>query len=278
MRDKIVVTIEPPLPDDRLNIADAFEQVLDFLRLIELAAGEDADFDWKLDKASTNSPFTVVAYSPVSKAGLSGDTVASAQRRAEQGLKDLSSGAVPTWMRRKQRNAARRITKRFRSGIGRIAAKTEESAPQSYFFSSSDASKALATLEKVDGFEEIAIPKHRAYGEVEGTLVSVGTHYARPVMWIRTNSYEVVRCLFTPEKLEELGDAATIREIWEHKRVRVTGMLAFAEGGVLEQVSVDDMKLFPGAGITLQQVLDAEFTSGMEPAEYLDQLREGKIH
>ena len=62
MRDKIVVTIEPASPADQLDVADAFEQVLDYLQLVELAASDSAHFDWKLASASTNSPFTVVAF------------------------------------------------------------------------------------------------------------------------------------------------------------------------------------------------------------------------
>ena len=109
-RDKIVVIVEPTSPSERLDIADAFQQVLDYLRLVELAASEEADFDWKLERASTNSPFTVVAYTPVgSIAAKNQQSLAVAQRRTEDGLRDLAAGKVPPWMRKRQRNAARRI-------------------------------------------------------------------------------------------------------------------------------------------------------------------------
>lgn len=278
-RDKIVVTVEPTTPSDRLDIADAFAQVLDYLRLVELAASEDADFDWKLEKASTNSPFTVVAYTPVgSIAAKHQQSLAVAQRRTEDGLKDLASGKVPPWMRKRQRNAARRITRRFHDNIGRMSLKTDESAKGAFLLNRRLAQRALTTLDKVDGIEEVVVPKHTSYGEIEGTLLGVGSYYSNPALWVRVNGYEVVRCLVAQDKLDELGDEATLKEVWKHRRVRVTGTLSYAEGGSLEQATVEDLHLFPENRVSLAQILDPDFTGGMEPVEYLERLNSGGLH
>lgn len=279
MRDKIVVTIEPATPADQLDIADAFQQVLDYLKLVELAASEDADFDWKLASATTNSPFTVVAFTPTGAvATKTQQSLSVAQRRAEDGLKELAKGAVPQWMRKRQRNTARRITRRFHEGIGRMALRTDEASDSAFLFNRRLAAKALATLEKVDGFEEIAVPKHISYGEVEGSLLGAGSYYGRPALWVRANGYEVVRCIVEQHKLDELGDEATLKELWKHRRVRLVGSLSYAEGGMLEQVSVDEMHLFPSSNIDLRQIIDPDFTGGMEPIEYLGRLHEGELH
>ena len=278
-RDKIVVTIEPNSPSERLDIADAFQQVLDYLRLVEMAAAEDADFDWKLEKASTNSPFTVVAYTPVgSVAAKHQQSLSVAQRRTEDGLKDLARGSVPPWMRKRQRTFARRITRRFHDNIGRMALKTDESAKGAFFLNRKLAEQALTTLDKVDGIEEVLIPKHTSYGEIEGLLLGVGTYYSSPALWVRANGYDVVRCLVQQNKLDELGDEATLKEVWKHRRVRIVGTLSYAEGGQLEQVSVDELHLFPDSAVGLAQILDPDFTGGMEPVEYLDRLNNGGLH
>jgi hypothetical protein len=278
-RDKIVVIVEPTSPSERLDIADAFQQVLDYLRLVELAASEDADFDWKLERASTNSPFTVVAYTPIgSVAAKNQQSLAVAQRRTEEGIRDLAVGKVPSWMRKRQRNAARRITRRFHDNIGRMSLKTDESAKGAFLLNRGLAKRALTTLEKVDGIEEVIVPKHTSYGEIEGLLLGVGSYYSSPALWVRANGYEVVRCLVQQDKLEELGDEATLKEVWKHRRVRIVGTLTYAEGGSLEQVAVDEMQLFPDSGVTLAQVLDPDFTGGMEPVEYLDRLHDGALH
>ncbi len=279
MRDKLVVTVEPNSPSEQLDITDAFQQVLDYLKLVELAASDDADFDWKLASASTNSPFTVVAFTPTgSLATKTQQSLAVAQQRAEDGLKELAKGTVPPWMRKRQRNTARRITRRFNDGIGRMALRTEEQSPSAFLFSRRLAAKALSTLEKVDGFEEIAVPKHTSVGEVEGTMLGAGSYYGKPALWVRVSGYDVVRCIVEQDKLDELGDEATLKEIWKHRRVRLTGILSFAEGGVLEQVAVEEMHLFPPSRIGLRQVLDPDFTGGMEPLEYLERLHNGELH
>jgi hypothetical protein len=279
LRDKIVVTIEPSAPSERLDIADAFQQVLDYLRLIELAASEDADFDWKLERATTNSPFTVVAYTPVgSVAAKHQQSLAVAQRKTEDGLKELARGHVPTWMRKRQRNAARRITRRFHDNIGRMSLKTEEDAKGAFLLNRQLAAKALTTLDKVDGIEEIAVPKHTSYGEIEGLLLGVGSYYSSPALWVRVNGYDVVRCLVKQGKLDELGDEATLKEVWTHRRVRIVGTLSYADGGALDQVTVDELHLFPDSAVGLRQILDPDFTGGMEPVEYLDRLNDGGLH
>ena len=279
MRDKIVVTIEPPRPRERLNIAEAFEQVLDFLRLLELAAGDDAEFNWQLEKATTNSPFTVTAVAPTRQAlAPRHETLPIVQAKVQNGLHDLSNGSVPTWMGKKQRTTARRIAKRYRDGIGRVALRPDEGASRHFFFNSAMAAKALATLEKVDGVEDIFVPAHRSYGEIEGSLLEVGEHRGKPALWIKTSGYNVVRCLVDQKKLEGIGETASLTSIWQHRRVRIVGSLWFKEGGALEQVTVDQLNLFPSQTVPLSDVSDPDFTAGVEPREYLDKLHNGGFH
>jgi hypothetical protein len=56
------------------------------------------------------------------------------------------------------------------------------------------------------------------------------------------------------------------------------GTLSYAEGGVLEQVSVDELHLFPPSKVGLRQIIDPDFTGGMEPIEYLERLHEGGLN
>lgn len=279
MRDKIVIVVEPPSPSQKLDIEDAFKQVLDFLRLVELAASDDANFEWKLEGASTNSPFTVTAYTP-RQAGDDNRTesLPVAQRRAEEGLTELASGRVPGWMRKKQRSTARRITQRFKTNIGRMRLRPDEQTKISFSVNRSMAARALNTLEKVDGFEDIQVPSHRAYGELEGTLVGAGTYYGKPALWVRVQGHDLVRCQIDEQRLRALGDAATVAEIWEHKRVRIVGRLSYEEGGTLGSVSVDELELFPGSDVQLADIVDPGFTGGMSPIEYLDRLNNGELH
>lgn len=279
MRDQVVVTIEPTTPSARLDIADAFQQVLDYLRLIELAASDRAKFDWKLEKATTNSPFTVVAYTPTGGvAAKHQQSLPVAQRRTQDGLRELAKGTVPSWMRKEQRNAAKRLTRRFASGIGRVQLRSSETDKKSFSVNRSLAGKALQTLERVDGIEELNIPAHTAYGEIEGTLMGVGTYYNKPALWVRANGYDVVRCLIEREKLDALGDEATLAEVWQHKRVRLSGKLSYDEGGLLGEVAVDDMSIFAAPNVKLETILGPGSTGDFDPVTYLDRLHEGSAH
>lgn len=278
MRDKIVVTVEPPQPRERLDIAEAFKQVLDILELVEQAAGDEARFDWKLDSAATNSPFTVIAAAPGARHLTRSETLAVAQRRVQEGLADLSGGTIPSWMRKKQRGTARKITRRYRDGIGRVTLKTDERAKRQFLFNGAMAAQALQTLEKVDGIESVIVPAHRSYGEIEGTLLEVSEYRGQPALLIRTNGYDVVRCIVDKHKLEEIGQSADLRSVWQHSRVRMVGSLWFQEGGMLDRITVDEMGLFPPVAVSLKDVMDPEFTAGLEPSEYLNKLENGGFH
>src|SRR2546422_10066381 len=64
--ERIRITIHPRSSDAALlRVADAMQQVLDYLKLFEEAERAVVDpnesFVWRLESASTNSPFTVVA-------------------------------------------------------------------------------------------------------------------------------------------------------------------------------------------------------------------------
>lgn len=276
MRDKIVVTIEPTRPRDRLDIAEAFEQVLDFLRLMELSAGDDSDFHWELDKAATNSPFTVVAAAANRQVmAKRAETIPAAQAKVQSGLSELANGTLPQWMNKKQRMITRRIAKRYKAGIGRVALRTDEAASRQFLFNSTMAAKALATLEKIDGLDDLFVPAHKSYGEVEGALLEVGSYRGRPALWIKTHSYDTVRCLVDEKKLEGIGGAASLASIWKHQRVRILGSLWFREGGNLEQIVVDKLSLFPAPEIDVTSIIDPEFTGGLEPSAYLAHLHDG---
>ncbi len=279
MRDTIVVTIEPTKPRERLDIAEAFKQVLDILELVEQAAGAEARFDWKLEKAATNSPFTVIAAAPGARSvERRGESLPVAQRRAQDGLAELSRGVVPNWMQKRQRTTARKITRRYLDGIGRVALKTDEAASRQFLFNATQAANALHTLEKVDGVEDVIVPAHKSYGEVEGTLLEVSDYRGQPSFLIRTNSYDVVRGVVDKKKLDEIGQLADLKSVWQHSRVRLVGNLWFQEGGDLERIAVDELELFPSVDVNLMNIVDADFTGGLTPQDYLDRLHNGGTH
>ena len=63
---RIVITIRPtPSDEGLLRVEDAMQQVLDAIKLFEraekaLVSPQEA-FEWRLERASAGSPFTVVA-------------------------------------------------------------------------------------------------------------------------------------------------------------------------------------------------------------------------
>src|SRR5437773_2041096 len=64
--DRISITIHPTASDEALlTVADAMQQVIDTIEVFEQAersiVSPHESFVWRLEKATTNSPFTIVA-------------------------------------------------------------------------------------------------------------------------------------------------------------------------------------------------------------------------
>jgi len=64
--DRLVITIHPtPSDEGLLRVSDAMEQVIDALRVFEQAervlVSPEEYFEWRLERTSAGSPFTVVA-------------------------------------------------------------------------------------------------------------------------------------------------------------------------------------------------------------------------
>jgi hypothetical protein len=67
-------------------------------------------------------------------------------------------------------------------------------------------------------------------------------------------------------------------EVWQGKTVGVYGRLSYAAGGQLRRVEVIDMREITAAPpINLDSILDPNFTSGMDPHEYLQRLHDGEL-
>ena len=282
--DRLVITIRPkPSDDGLLRVSDAMLQIIDALELYKaaertLGSAHEA-FEWRLERASTNSPFTVVALAePANPAVDISEYVKTVSAVVSHGLRNLiERGEPPSWLDNEAVPAIRCLLSRNRNGIGEtdIAFGDDEVL-------SIDPAKAEAGIEALSAITAIDVaadlPERQAFGEIEGVMVAAGRYRNQPAIQIRSDLYGFVWCTLPKTAVEKFGNEHTVREVWEGRTVGVQGRLYYAKGGKLIRVEVVDVREIESAPlIDLDSVLDPDFTAGMDPHEYLSKMHNGEL-
>lgn len=281
--ERLRITIHPsPSDEGLLRVSDAMQQVIDLIRLHEEAARAMASplesFEWRLERASASSPFTVIAVAESLDPQI--DVSVQAQKVKSQvssGIRDLiQHSTLPSWMGPDAINLARSIFNRTHNGI----AVTEiEFTPTETI--AIDRPRANAAIDAIAGISAINVEdlgERKAFGEIQGQMVAAGRYRNRPAIQIRTEQYGFVWCVLSEKVVARFGTEHRMKEVWEGRMLGVQGRLIYGKGGKLSQIEVTDIREVEGAPpLDLASVLDPNFTAGLDPVEYLRQFHEGEL-
>ncbi|HLH11569.1 MAG TPA: hypothetical protein VKV77_06800 [Methylovirgula sp.] len=282
--DRIVITIHPaPSDEGLLSVADAMQQVLDSMKLFEDAQSSLGNpresFAWKLERASANSPFTVVAIAqPLNPTVDISSAVRRVKAEVSEGLRNLiTHGSTSPWMTQDSLSAARSLFARNRNGIGETAIDFEDGEVLSI-----DRTQAAAGIQAIAGINVMVLdqdlPARQSFGEIEGVMVAAGRYRNRAAIQIKNELYGFVWCALSKSLIARFGSEHSMAEIWEGKTVGVQGRLSYANGGKLTFIDALDLREISAAPrVDLSSTLDPNFTAGMDPHEYLEKLHEGQI-
>jgi hypothetical protein len=283
--DRVVITIHPTLSDEGLlSVADAMQQVLDWVRLFEdaqNALGRPHDgFEWKLENASTNSPFTVVAIAqPVNPAVDVSPLVRRVKQDVASGIRGLiSRGSTAPWMTQGSLALATSIFARNRNGIGETD--VEFDIDNVVSIRREEAEAGIMAIESINVMMlDQDIPARQSFGEIEGVMIAVGRYRNRPAIQIKSELYGFIWCALGRDLIAEFGNEHAMAEVWEGKTIAVQGRLNYAAGGskitFIEVIDIREIRTAPP--LNLDTILDPNFTAGMDPHEYLEKLHEGQL-
>jgi hypothetical protein len=249
--DRVVITIHPALSDEGL-----------------------------LEKASTNIPFTVVAiaqpFNPTADISVS---VRRVKESVAEGIRNLiSRGDTAPWMTQGSLAVATSIFTRNRNGI----AETDIDFDQGNVVSirREQAEAGIRAIESINVMMlDQDIPARQSFGEIEGVMIAVGRYRNRPAIQIRSDLYGFIWCALQKSLIDQFGNEHAMSEVWEGKTIAVQGRLNYAIGGgkitFIEAFDIREIVAVPP--FDLESVLDPNFTSGMDPHEYLEKLHEGQL-
>jgi hypothetical protein len=282
--ERLKITVHPLSSDaELLRVADAMQQIIDYLKLLEEAeramASPEESFEWRLESASTRSPFTVVAVAePYNHTARVDQHAQKVKAEFAKGMRKLiRDKEVPWWMSPDGLNVARAIFTRSQTRIRnteiQVAANDTLTIDR---FEAEAGAKAIAAVTAISLDADIG--ERIAFGEIEGVMVAAGRYRNKPAIQIRTELYGFIWCQLAQALIDKFGTQHTMREIWDGKIIGVEGRLIYGVGGKLARIEAINIREIPAVPrIDLDSVLDPNFTSGLDPVEYLNKLHEGEI-
>lgn len=257
-------------------------QVLDTLELLEKAAPADdpGRVIWRLARASTNSPFTVVAASGSLDPTVSVALLASEQAvRFRTGVRELiEHGTRPAWMDAAALSTAKRLFDRNLNGVGR----TDFAFPEGdvILITRAEAMRATLNVDQVIIRERLRIEdwSRTEYGSVEGQIVAARTHYSKPALVLKERlSGARVTCLLAADLAERLGPDRHLSDVWQGRRVLVSGALLYGEEGHLAKIEAEDLEEVREEAVDLNEIRALGLAGGLLPAEYLARRGEDEV-
>ncbi len=247
--------------------------VLDIFEMLESTPG----VEWKLVYASTNSPLQIEAEAISFEPSVDVTVVARAQKQnLAKNLREIARGEPPSSPEFRT-NVARRFLSRNLNGVGATDIDLDVGG-EPIVVTPRVAQAALNTLEKRhDALFEIVSVRDEI-GSIEGTLSDVGTHYNLPaVKIVDTRNKQEVWCRVSGSLQEEFQDKATYKDVWQHRRVIVSGRIKYDKDGDILYLVANDIRRIDSREVSLEAIKDRSFTGGLPIGEYLDQFRDGAL-
>ncbi|MVT65747.1 hypothetical protein GPL21_11575 [Bradyrhizobium pachyrhizi] len=281
MAEKITITVRASgAHPDVLTVQDAMQQVLDFFNLLSAGPKGDQGIEWKLSRATTNSPFEVTGEAVSLEPGVDVSVIARMEKNSViDGLRTIERGEIPdpnVWGK-KRIEIAKHIYHRNLNGIGITRVDFEIGEPIEV--TPAFARKAVETLEHKEHLELYDFKRAKEeVGSIEGTFGNLDTYRGRPAISVVDNrTKRVVWCLLNSKLQTELADKARYEDFWKHSRVIVSGVIKYGKNGAIALVEARDVRKIQERKVTLEDIRDRDFTSGLSIGEYLNRLRDGTL-
>jgi hypothetical protein len=275
---KIAITVHPSgVVADSLTVADAMRQVLDIIETLDRiddASGDTAGIVWRLDSATSNSPFTIVASAvspdPAISVTLEANRVTETFAASFEGLlqdervtADLSDGAT---------TVIERVLKRNLNGIGRTDISFPDTDAPPIYIVPTLAERGLRAIERHNLDEAEANPTlaRSEFGAREGELAGVTKYHNAPALIVRDRiTGDRFTAVLKPELAKRLGPLHSWGEAWEGRRIVVTGTLHFDAAGIVRRADAEDLEPVTPAVVTLADLEGIDLLGGKSVGQHL---------
>ena len=264
------------------TVDDLLDQLRDYFKILEGVEEAIADdgshaIEWRIVKATTNTPITIEAVAFPKDFGVNIDArVEAVTRQTAVGLNALRMGGErPSYFTDKVLLRAEKMFERVTNGLSETMIDYGPDLP------AMDITPAVARAAATNT-RSVLTPKEKPYkelGSIEGNAQSIERDgFGRRILWVRYRlTGESIKCMVSGEAEREL-EAHQIKDVWRYRRVQVYGMLHYRGLGLLREIDAIRVRFLRDRGElpNVDDILDPNFTGGMRSEDYLARLRDGK--
>jgi hypothetical protein len=282
MSKTIKLSIRARGPTDSPTVEDLLDQLRDYFAIlegVEEAVAEDGRraLEWRIVKASTNTPITIEAVA------FPKDFAVNVDRRAEivtrhtaLGLSLLERGVErPPYFTEQVLLRAEKLFERVTNGLSETRIDYGPELP------ALDITPTVARI-AANNTRNALTPKAKPYkelGSIEGNAQSIERDgFGRRILWVRYRlTGDSIKCVVSGEAEREL-EHHQIKDVWRYRRVQVYGMLYYKGLGILKEVEAIRVRFLRDRTElpSVDDILDPDFTGGMKSEDYLARLRDGE--
>lgn len=270
---------------DAPTVEDFIEQVRDLVAILHgveqaLDHRGHTAIEWRITNATMNSPIALEATPFGRQHGVYVEPRArEVLHYASLGLNQLRASAVrPTYFNEAVIAKAKKLSQRVTNGL----ALTEiefRNGEADFLLTPATAAQVVRHAETV-----LAPPKTRPYeerGSLEGYYGGISHDgYGRPILTMKSRQTgDDVKCVLTGAASKYIRERL-VGEVLDGRRVRVHGVLHYKGPRRIEHIDVVHIELLPGRDKlpTLDEITDPNLTDGLRSEDYLEALRDGRLH
>lgn len=266
--------------DDAPTVEDLLGQIeawIDVLRNVEVAVAERGkpELVWRVTDARKNSPLTFEVTPYPTTHGMNIEQRATkVVSAAATGVKQLTdTGERPLYFTDQTIDRVEKIYARVTNGLAETIVDFSNYQVPNF---EATPETARRSIEQIKATRLAAPVAHRELGSLEGFISKVELDgHGRPIVWLRSRLDDLeVKCVSDSAGLSRIGHLE-VSEVLQGLRVRVHGMLHYKDLERVGSVSVETVHVFDPDG-TLPgpaDIVDPDFTGGLESCAYLDALR-----
>lgn len=278
MARKIAITVHPSATEaDCLTVGDAMRQVLDIIETLERIDSPDGNLGgivWRLESASANSPFSVVATAGSPDPGLSvvleANRVTDAFASSLEGV--LRDDHLPVALNPAAAAPIARFLKRNLNGIGRTDIAFPDTDAPAIFILPPAAQRGLLAIERLELEDAEAHPNlaRSEFGAREGEIAGLVTYYDHAALLIRDRlTGEKFTAVLAAELAARLGPEHSWKEAWSGQRIVVTGALHYDAAGRVRRVDAEELEPVNPSSVSLADLEGIDLLAGRTVSEHL---------
>lgn len=266
--------------DAPLTVDDATRQILDFFEMLSGGVGEEGKLvSWRLVKVSMDSPLSITAEPFSDVPGIVANEIA---RREKATLANwieeaTTRGRVPEGLPPYVRRRAQSFFERNTTRIGRTVIELDDQTPPVVIVERV-ARTGISALAEAAAEEAPPDLTRTEIGSIEGYVLEATTFYGRPAVRIRERIMGAeVLCVFSNDLAEHVGSEHHWSDVWQGRRVLVTGEISYRQDGSIARLMATDVINIDARPLSYEDVADPNFTGGLGRADYVRTLWEEEV-